>query len=752
MDTKLKSIKKSYVTNTVVFLILIIMSFGIFSLYPNIKEWTKGEPSVPYENYEILRSIYNSNIVLYKEILEQEKGEELTGDEVYIKSYEENTTSNNSTNGNVNQENGQVLTDDKVYSKSYKENPDSYNNVKRNINNDLNSWKSDLNENLKNLDYLAYTNDGSIKKTNTSSDLSSLVDNSENENFKNKYAWYMVIKYDQNGGVSITNVYGADDYVIRNRFSEFNMRETWGYNFQESNNIKFNFIKNATFVYAIPKDLKYSDSISRIINSSLNNINNNAFNSIVLIILFSILILGLMVPYRRGKEVFGIKVFLKIPFEVNCIIFGVGAIFLGLLSANTIIETLQNTLIQNLVRSEIKQELKNFITVIVNIIVWTITIYSIFAGDMLLKHIFNTGLVKYLKENLLIIKLVKSLRKLINNLIDYVEHIDLADKSNKVIIKVLVINFLVVSVICVTWFFGILATFIYSIVLFILIRKYIDRVKTKFSILLNATNKIANGSLDITIDEDLGLFNPIKENIERIREGLKKAVNEEVKSQRMKTELISNVSHDLKTPLTSIITYADLLKNDDITKEQRKSYIDTIDKKSQRLKFLIEDLFEVSKATSGDIKLNLVNVDIVELMRQTQIELDDKIRKSNLDIRNDFPNNKVVLELDSQKTFRIFENLLINVVKYAMEGSRVYVDIIDRKDTVEITIKNMSAEEINFDPFDIVERFQRGDKSRNTEGSGLGLAIAKSFVEVQGGTFNIEVDGDLFKVIIIFKK
>lgn len=198
--------------------------------------------------------------------------------------------------------------------------------------------------------------------------------------------------------------------------------------------------------------------------------------------------------------------------------------------------------------------------------------------------------------------------------------------------------------------------------------------------------------------------------------------------------------------------YVDLLKGENITEEERKVYINTLDKKSQRLKFLIEDLFEVSRATSGNINLNLVKVDIVELMRQTEIELEDKIKKASLQIRNNFPGNKVILQLDSQKTFRIFENLLNNVVKYAMEASRVYIDIIENDVNAEITIKNMSAEEINFDSEDIVERFQRGDKSRNTEGSGLGLAIVKSFVEVQGGTFNVEVDGDLFKVTIKFKK
>lgn len=184
-------------------------------------------------------------------------------------------------------------------------------------------------------------------------------------------------------------------------------------------------------------------------------------------------------------------------------------------------------------------------------------------------------------------------------------------------------------------------------------------------------------------------------------------MDEEVKSQKMKTELISNVSHDLKTPLTSIITYIDLLKNDNITDEERKSYIDTIDNKSQRLKFLIEDLFEVSKATSGNIKLNPVNVDIIELIRQIEIELSDKLDNAKVVVKNNFPDNKIFLNLDSQKTFRIFENLLNNVAKYSMEGSRVYVDITENEQDVTINIKNMSAVEIDYKSDEIIERFQR---------------------------------------------
>ena len=194
------------------------------------------------------------------------------------------------------------------------------------------------------------------------------------------------------------------------------------------------------------------------------------------------------------------------------------------------------------------------------------------------------------------------------------------------------------------------------------------------------------------------------------------------------------------------------LKNENITEEERKSYIETIERKSERLKNLIEDLFEMSKATSKNIQLNIVEVDIVELMKQTQFELSDKIEESSLKFKWNLPNEKVIIKLDSQKTFRVFENLLMNIVKYAMPNSRVFIDIINEEDKVSIVLKNMSANEMDFTAEEIVERFARGDRSRNTEGSGLGLAISKSFVELQGGSFKIEIDGDLFKVKIDFSK
>ncbi|HGM1554444.1 TPA: sensor histidine kinase, partial [Clostridioides difficile] len=344
--------------------------------------------------------------------------------------------------------------------------------------------------------------------------------------------------------------------------------------------------------------------------------------------------------------------------------------------------------------------------------------------------------------------LIKSGKVVINQ----IRITDLKEKPNKTIAIILGINLLIIVIMCSFWFFGIILALIYSVVLFKILSDYSKKTIYEYNQLLDVTKKISDGNLEVNMERDLGFFNPIKDELGNIQAGFKKAVDEEVKSQKMKTELISNVSHDLKTPLTSIITYIDLLKDESITDENRKLYIDTLDRKSQRLQHLIEDLFEVSKVNSGDVHLNIMNVDIVSLMKQTLLELDDKLADSSLIVKNNFSNEKIILPLDSQRTFRVFENLIINISKYAMPNSRVYIDILETDNKVSIMLKNMSATEIDFSVDDIMERFVRGDKSRNTEGSGLGLAIAKSFIELQGGKMNISVDGDLFKVTITFNK
>ena len=194
------------------------------------------------------------------------------------------------------------------------------------------------------------------------------------------------------------------------------------------------------------------------------------------------------------------------------------------------------------------------------------------------------------------------------------------------------------------------------------------------------------------------------------------------------------------------------LKKEDITEEERKSYVQTLDQKSQRLRVLIEDLFEVSKAHSGNVTMNFMDVDIVNLMKQVRMEMEDQIEASNLTFRFNLPEEKIILSLDGQRTYRIFENLLSNALKYAMPHSRVSVYILQNTEEVKVVFRNISAQELGYEPDRLTERFVRGDASRNSEGSGLGLAIAKSFTELQNGKMNIEVDGDLFKVTLIWTK
>ena len=221
----------------------------------------------------------------------------------------------------------------------------------------------------------------------------------------------------------------------------------------------------------------------------------------------------------------------------------------------------------------------------------------------------------------------------------------------------------------------------------------------------------------------------------------------------LKTELISNVSHDLKTPLTSIISYIDLLKKENDMSETQKEYIEILEQKSQRLTLLIEDLFEASKAASGNISFNKSSLDLVSLLRQTIAENENEISASGLLFKIQLPDSeqKIICNLDGKRTYRIFDNLISNILKYSLPSSRVYIDMSLDMNKVLIVLKNISAYEMNFNPNDIAERFVRGDKSRNTDGSGLGLSIAKSFTELQGGEFNIYIDGDLFKVAISFE-
>lgn len=245
-------------------------------------------------------------------------------------------------------------------------------------------------------------------------------------------------------------------------------------------------------------------------------------------------------------------------------------------------------------------------------------------------------------------------------------------------------------------------------------------------------------------------FKDIVKYINDISNGFENAKEEGIKSERMKTELITNVSHDIKTPLTSIINYVDLLKKEEIENEKAREYIEVLDGKSQRLKKLTEDLVEASKASSGAVKLNIEKLNIIELIKQTTGEFEDKFKEKKLEIISSMPKEDIFINADSRYMYRIIENLFSNISKYALDSSRVYIDVKNDDLKVKISIKNISKDKLNISAEELIQRFVRGDKSRTTEGSGLGLSISQSLTELQKGKFVLNVDGDLFKVELEF--
>ena len=254
---------------------------------------------------------------------------------------------------------------------------------------------------------------------------------------------------------------------------------------------------------------------------------------------------------------------------------------------------------------------------------------------------------------------------------------------------------------------------------------------------------MGSGNMENIIECRNAELQELGKNINNIKQGMKKAVEESMKAERLKTDLITNVSHDLKTPLTSIINYTDLLKKEKIENENAKKYIDILEKKSKKLKILTEDLIEASKISSGNETVALEKIDFKELVLQANGEFAEKFETKNLDVISNLPQEAVIMDLDGKKMWRVLENLYQNVYKYSLENTRVYVDLAVH-DNIVFTIKNISKEKLNISPDELMERFIRGDSSRHTGGNGLGLSIAKDLSKLNGGTLKIEIDGDLF--------
>lgn len=576
--------------------------------------------------------------------------------------------------------------------------------------------------------------------------------------FVKDHQMYSTFTYDADGNVTSTGDYVSTDFTYMSAYqllknsisiSTSNARETYeiyGKSIPKSQ-IQLRVPQNLKAEFAIPQNLTENNDIIWYNTENLvhGEMSGRFLAVTCCMMVFFIGLYILFYPVSVEQEVNPFAFMRKIKAEIKWVFLGtvlclayIGMAFLGVYTMTGELQTALQML--GIPYAELVPVVLQFIGMMLTGLFTAMGIFEI-------KYMLTSGFCRYWKEDSLIGSICGNVKRRFEKL----SEVDLSDKTDTVLLKYVLIQMVIVGVIACFWSFGIVLSVLYSVLLFFYIRKKLKKVQKDYQVLLKEAHQLADGRFDEEITQDVGIFNALGDELKNVRIGFEKAVSEEIKSQNMKTELISNVSHDLKTPLTGIKNYAELLGQDNVSGQDKQVYLENLQHYIDRLNNLIEDLFEVSKVNSGNIELNPVELNVVALIQQAQAETEDLLKQKNLTVILDAPENGIVQALDGDKTYRIFENLFTNIAKYTLPGTRVYVNATAQPEYTEIVFKNISEAQMNFTPEEIVERFVRGDKSRHESGSGIGLAIVKSFTEVQNGTFSIEIDGDLFKAVVRFK-
>ena len=485
-----------------------------------------------------------------------------------------------------------------------------------------------------------------------------------------------------------------------------------------------------TIYTAVLDDLEYVDNIAmnRVLYNTLSSVSQQAVFAIpFLIILIIALVPIIIVGVGRTRKQEGIKLnwYDKILVEVAALI----SMFIGAIGACFTISV---------------NGMNTMTSFVLGISVICVGIFIMYLACIL----FFETVVKRLKTHTFI--KTTFIYWIYDKIRGFLKDIKITKK-----LVLYFILFILANLVC----FGILWSngfpgFVLTVLLYGVTYSFLSKRIKSYAKISETVHELYNGNTDIEIDENQ-MVKEMQETAKEINDiagGLSNAIEEKLKSERLKTELITNVSHDIKTPLTSIINYVDLLKKENIQGEKAIEYLNILDSKSQRLKKLTEDLVEASKASSGAIKLNMERLKVNELIKQVSGEFEDKFKVHNLEEIITLPEKDVYINADSRYMYRVLENMYSNISKYAMEGTRVYTDILQKDNTISIELKNVSKQKLNISVDELMQRFVRGEASRNTEGSGLGLSIARSLTELQGGQFNIYLDGDLFKVTLEFEK
>lgn len=544
------------------------------------------------------------------------------------------------------------------------------------------------------------------------------------ENNLENYQYYLKMSFDSEGYISCETDNPEYYANFQNFYRSYIDSNLTVLNSNDNELYTISLLKDTDIIFAIDKDISLDNVLAKIMPIYYSAYPLGIEDAIVACILI-LTIIGLMLPVGKLRQFSIYKTITDIPIEMSVCF----SILIALLTLNLSIDNAISTF-------DIK-------TVILLFSSYFLLLFTYLMDVVIFKYAISYPIIPYFKSN-------SFTGNIINWSIQHLKSFDLNDGLTLEIVRIVCINALLVLFLFAA--FNFIGVFVYSIILFFLLSAIFVRVKKDYKALLEATSSIASGNFETSMNSNLGIFNSYRDSMGQIKDDFKQAIEREIKSEKMKSELITSVSHDLKTPLTSIVTYVDLLKNQNIEADKKQEYIEVIDRNTLRLKNLINDLFEVSKASSGNIQMNYMDIDIIALIKQVLFEYEQAYDQKHLEVKFNSSSEKIILKLDSQKTYRILTNLFTNILKYALENTRVYIDIKETDYNVNITIRNISKYEIQVEAHELLERFVQGDSSRHYEGSGLGLAIAKSFCELQHGTFEVSVEGDLFKTVLTFQK
>lgn len=753
-------------------ILLIFSAEAVFlSQYPVFQERAATEEPDILSGSEFLHEIYQANIVLYKQLQEQTAGQGLSYQTVYL-------SASQAAAENVNE-----------YFDFGDATPLSY--AGDTLDNLLAEWELTFQEGLAlQTDYYIAACDNQEFLANTDRDLTALGEADEDEALRTEYPYYIKMYFNEDGILSHVWARSGDpdgllksvQRVMQSRYLERSLYESLSYSayggvdwedaitygnedgLRQTRLHVTNLPKNCVICYAITEaQLAQIKASSPLFPSAqtAGNYYNSGIQQFFAVILVLLGIAALLLPLWKGYHLHE-RILLPLHMESAVILLFTAFLVLGELAAGMVRCTMSDQWAFSLsyaiqsVLPALPAPIADGIVFVLNLLFLTAAFSLWYALVTVFCQVYVLGWRTYFRKRWLGLRIYRCLRIAIRRkkmrFIREMQHRDPEEDIRAPLLKLLAVNYLILAFFSLFWIFGIFLLAVYSVFLYVCLKKYIGFIQEKYACMLCSVRSIADGNLQTAFTDDWGMFESCKGELNRIQTGFSNAVEEEVKSQRMRTELITNVSHDLKTPLTAIITYIDLLREEGVTDEQRAEYLKVLERKSLRLKALIEDLFEVSKANSGNVTFQKEKVDIGNLVRQVYLEYEDRAKEADLLFRFAVPDQKLYLMLDGEKTYRIFDNLFINIIKYAMPQTRVYVTIYKSGDEICIELKNISGSELNVAPESLTERFVRGDSARSTEGSGLGLAIARSFVELQGGRMEISVDGDLFKVTLFWKE